>query len=114
MPSPCSFNRRIAANKRATSGRSSLDVGSSGINTVALVDAGNGFDEGAFACAVFGHQRVDLTGANVEVHVAERDHAGESVGQFVRPQQVVHFRRFKLEAGCIMDSTSELLHSIKE
>ncbi len=52
-----------------------------GLAGVARVDAGEGFDERAFARSVLAHERVDLAGARAEVHAVERDDARETFGE---------------------------------
>ena len=59
-----------------TGGRDLLPVEDDGAR-VLVVDARQAFDEGGFARAVLAQQRVDLTGAQEEIHPVQRLYAGE-------------------------------------
>ena len=50
---------------------------------VGLVDAGHDLDKRRLACAVLAHQRVNLSGADVERDIVERTDARETLADVV-------------------------------
>ncbi|GEM_PF-4250060 len=46
---------------------------------VGVIDASDDFDERRFSGAVFAHDRVDLSGFELEMHIFQRLHAGKEL-----------------------------------
>ena len=65
-----------------------LDAIQADRSAVPGIDARQGFDEGAFACAIFPHQAVDFAAADSEVYVLERLDAGEIFAETANLQQL--------------------------
>jgi hypothetical protein len=60
---------------------------------IGRVDAGEDLDQGGLAGAILPEQRVDLAGANREIHVRERHHPGKLLSDAAKLKQVGHCRR---------------------
>ena len=77
--------RRFASRRRvpAHGGAVQLDVAG-----VGLVSAGDDLCQGRFPGAVFADQRVDLTGFDLEIDLAERLHAGKRLRDLLQPEHL--------------------------